>query len=194
MLLSVMEKKMIKSKEDLKFYLEEDRKAYRKPKKKTIPQKIKGLIFKDRFYNYMRTLRKLEYAQNTGKITKYYYAHKLGRLKEKTGIDLDPNVVGPGCHIVHGKCVINCYSKIGANCTIMSDVTVGISNMSDERTMTPIIGDNCIIGSGARILGAIHIADNVTIGANAVVCKSIEESGVVVAGIPARIIKRNNEE
>ena len=185
---------MIKNKQDLRFYLEEDRKAYHKPSKKTFTQKLQGVIFKDHFYEYMRVLRKLEYAQNTGKIRKYYYAYKLSKLKQKTGIDIDPNVVGPGCHIAHGKCVINCYSKIGANCTILSDVTVGIANMSDDRTMTPHIGNNCIIGSGARILGAIHIADNVTIGANSVVCKSIEESGVVVAGAPARIIKRNQKE
>ncbi len=181
---------MIQSKKDLKYYLEEDRKAYHKPKKKTFVEKISGLIFRDCFYDYMRTLRRLEYAQNTRRISKYYYAYRLGKLKRKTGIDVDPNVLGPGCHIVHGKCVINCYSKIGANCIIMSDVTVGIANMSDDRRQTPIIGNNCIIGSGARILGAIQIADNVTIGANAVVCKSIEERGVVVAGIPARIIKK----
>ncbi len=180
---------MIKNKDDLKYYLEEDRKAYHKPEKRTFKEKIKGLLFKDRFYDYMKILRKLEYFLNTGKLRKYYYAHKLGKYKIKTGIDLDPNVAGPGLQIHHGKVVVNCYSKIGANCKIMSDVTIGIANIDDERTKAPKIGDNCVIGSGARILGDIVVADNVTIGANAVVCKSITQKGAIVVGIPARVIK-----
>ena len=184
-----MERIMIKNKKDLKYYLEEDRKAYHKPEKTTFQEKIKGLFFKDRFYDYMKTLRKLEYCLNTKKIRKYYYVHKLGKYKIKTGIDLDPNVAGPGCHIVHGKCVINPLSKIGYNCTIMSDVTIGIANIEDKRTKAPKIGSNCVIGSGARILGDIVIADNVTIGANAVVCKSITQEGAIVVGVPARVIK-----
>jgi serine O-acetyltransferase len=56
----------------------------------------------------------------------------------------------------------------------------------------PIIGDNCDIGVGAKIIGDITIADNVTIGAGAIVNKSCLESNVVLAGIPARIIKKKH--
>ena len=175
---------MIQNKKDLKFYLEEDRKAYNKPKKRG----LKDLFFKDRFYEYMKVLRKLEYCQNTNKLRRFYYAIKLGKLKQKTGIDLDTNVAGPGLQINHGKIVVGCYSKIGANCKILSDVTIGIANLTDDRHLAPKIGDNVIIGTGARILGNIVVADNVVIGANAVVTKSIEEKGAIVVGIPAKII------
>ena len=181
---------MIKNKDDLKYYLEEDRKAYQKSKK----WGIKEILFKDNFYEYIKTLRKLEYCQNTRKLRRFYYSLKLGRLKAKTGIDLDPNVAGPGLRIHHGKIVVNCYSKIGANCRIMSDVTIGIADINDERTKAPKIGSGVVIGSGARILGDIVIANNVTIGANAVVCKDILEEGVVVVGVPARIIKSKSKE
>lgn len=53
---------------------------------------------------------------------------------------------------------------------------------------TPVIGDNCFICTGAKILGAIHIGNNVIVGANAVVVKSINEDGVTIAGVPAKII------
>lgn len=64
-------------------------------------------------------------------------------------------------------------------------VTIGNKNTEDD---CPIIGDNCDIGAGAKIIGAIHIGNNVTIGANAVVVKDIPDN-CIVGGIPAKIIK-----
>lgn len=54
------------------------------------------------------------------------------------------------------------------------------------------IGDNVFIGTGAKIIGDISIANNVVIGANSVVCKSIEEPGITVAGIPAKKISEKD--
>lgn len=53
----------------------------------------------------------------------------------------------------------------------------------------PLIGDRVYIGTGARVLGNISIADEVVIGANAVVTKDITEPGITVAGIPAKKVK-----
>lgn len=58
---------------------------------------------------------------------------------------------------------------------------------------SPIIGDNCDIGVGAKIIGDITIADNVTIAAGAIVNKSCSQSNVVLAGVPAKIIKVTKE-
>ena len=57
----------------------------------------------------------------------------------------------------------------------------------------PIIGDNCIISSGAKIIGGITLGDNVVVGANAVVTKSFP-SNTVIAGVPAKIISYNSNE
>lgn len=54
-----------------------------------------------------------------------------------------------------------------------------------------MIGDNVFLASGAKIIGDIHIADDVAVGANAVVVKSVEESGITVGG-PAKKISDNN--
>lgn len=117
----------------------------------------------------------------------YYYGKKLGKAKEKTGIDLDPNVAGAGLRISHGKCVISVDARLGEGCKILSDVTIGKLGPYNQDG-APIIGNHVYIGTGARIIGNIEIADDVVIGANAVVCRSITERGITVAGIPARKI------
>lgn len=81
--------------------------------------------------------------------------------------------------------VIHECSSIGANCLIAQQVTVG--GRSGYKDV-PSIGDNVIIGAGAKILGPIRIGNNVDIGANAVVINDIP-SDCVVAGIPAVIKK-----
>ena len=98
-----------------------------------------------------------------------------------------------GIHIVHGKVVVNANAKIGKNCKILSDVTIGVSGKKEEVGAS-VIGSNVFIGSGAKIIGNITIADNVVIGANAVVTKSIAEPGITVAGIPARKISNIGSE
>jgi serine O-acetyltransferase len=80
--------------------------------------------------------------------------------------------------VLHKNCVIGKNVMIGTNVTVG-----GRSNLKD----VPIIGDNVYIGTGAKILGPIIIGDNVTIGANSVVISDVK-SGLVVAGVPAKVI------
>jgi serine O-acetyltransferase len=100
--------------------------------------------------------------------------------------DLD---IGGGLYIAHPNgCVIHA-KKIGRNCSIISNVTIGMRN----RWEFPTIGDNVFIGSGARILGGIKVGNNVRIGANAVVIHDVPDNCTVV-GIPARIISTSQPE
>lgn len=85
--------------------------------------------------------------------------------------------------------IIHPTAKIGRNCTIHQQVTIGTRNTNINKSAT--IGDNCFIGAGAKILGDITIGDNVRIGANAVVIDSVP-SNCTVVGVPAKIIKRNS--
>lgn len=84
--------------------------------------------------------------------------------------------------------VIHQKSRIGENTLIYQNVTLG----GRKGSSGPIVGKNCVIGSGACILGDIKIGDNVKIGANAVVLKDIPDNCTVV-GVPARIVKYNEE-
>ena len=106
-------------------------------------------------------------------------------------IDIKPNNLGPGFRIYHLGALIrikpNCH--IGKNCTLLPGVVIGNKNLeSDDSCVT--IGDNCYIGLGAKIFGQVSIGNNVIIGANSVVVKDIPDN-CVVAGIPAKIIKRD---
>jgi len=97
-------------------------------------------------------------------------------------------VIGPGFFIRHGFTTAIGAEKIGENCWVNPSVTIGYKN---EKGI-PIIGNNVYIGAGAKILGPLTIGDNVIIGANAVVTKSVP-SNCTVAGVPARIIKRDGQ-
>lgn len=97
--------------------------------------------------------------------------------------------IGTGCFIQHGFCTIIAANSIGENCWINQQVTIGYSNATD----CPTIGNNVRIAAGAKVFGDISIGDNVVIGANAVVCKSVPANCTVV-GIPAYIIRRGRRE
>lgn len=81
--------------------------------------------------------------------------------------------------------VIHSRAKIGKNCIIAQQVTVGGRSKIQD---VPFIGDNVYIGAGAKVLGNITIGNECVIGANAVVIHSVE-SGSVVAGVPAKVIR-----
>ena len=100
------------------------------------------------------------------------------------------NVFGPGLSIAHyGTIVVNQNSKIGKNCRIHENVTIG-STGGEE--LAPQIGNNVFIGTGAKIIGNIEIADNIAIGANSLVNKSFTEPGITIAGNPAKKISNNS--
>ena len=86
-------------------------------------------------------------------------------------------------HGLHGV-YISRYAVIGANCRIYQNVTIG----EVERT-APTVGDNCLIGAGAILVGGIRIGDNVKIGAGAVVHTDIPDNCTVVPP-PVRIIEK----
>jgi serine O-acetyltransferase len=79
-------------------------------------------------------------------------------------------------------------SVIGENCTIAHGVTIG--GRSGHEAV-PILGNDICVGVGAAILGPVSIGDNAIIGANAVVIHDVP-ANTTVAGVPARVIKKNN--
>lgn len=112
---------------------------------------------------------------------------QIGRFV--TGIEIHPGAtIGKNLFIDHGMgVVIGETATIGDNCTIYHGVTLGGKGNAKGGKRHPDIGKDVMIGSGAQILGAIHIGDGARVGANSVVVKDVP-AGITVMGIPAHII------
>lgn len=180
---------MIQSKEDLRAYLKADQEAYGKPNRLF----IKWLTRSDEYYirAFMVALRHYEYWLNKkknllDKIPLFFWWWNYRRMKLKSNIYIYPNIVGPGFLPIHaGFMRFGKYVRIGKNCTALPMTLIGKSHPGECRI---VIGDNCLINTGATILGPITIGNNVTIAAGAVVNKDVPDNAIV-AGVPAKVIK-----
>lgn len=94
--------------------------------------------------------------------------------------------IGGGLYIAHPYGTVVMPDRIGKNCSIVHNVTIGLRNTWEF----PQIGDNVFIGAGARVLGHIVVGDGAKIGANAVVIEDVP-SGATVVGVPAKVVGRN---
>jgi len=140
---------------------------------------------------YVRSLRKEEFYTffKKNKILQYYYRRKKNVLGARLGFFISPGCFDTGLKIYHyGSIIVNPKSKIGKHCTIHGNCCIGSKGTFPDDS--PVIGNNVDIGQNAQILGGITIADSVKVGAGAVVTKSVEEPGVTVVGIPARIVNK----
>ena len=123
----------------------------------------------------------------------YFIARFISQHARKvTGIEIHPAaIIGDGVFIDHGMgVVIGETTVIGDNCTIYQGVTLGGTG-KDKGKRHPTIGNNVVIGSGAKVLGPFKVGDNSKIAANAVVLSEVPDNCTVV-GVPGRIVKKNN--
>ncbi|MCX5812696.1 MAG: serine O-acetyltransferase [Proteobacteria bacterium] len=132
------------------------------------------------------------------RISNWFWVHKLylpGRLishvgRFLTGIEIHPGAkIGRKFFIDHGMgVVIGETSEIGDNVTLYHGVTLGGTTWKKIKRH-PTIGNNVVIGAGAKVLGPISIGDNSKIGANSVVVNEIPPNSIVV-GIPGKVVFR----
>lgn len=113
-----------------------------------------------------------------------YWKFRAYRYGEQCGFSIPLYVFGPGLVLGHcGTIVVNGGARIGSNARIQAGVNIGAFSKFDEgwtEDACPSIGDNVYIGPGAKIFGKITIGDNVAIGANTVVSKSVPSRRTVV--------------
>lgn len=122
-----------------------------------------------------------------------YNTHRFNPLKwiYRTQVGLfigNDQKIGSGLVIQHGFSTIINAEKVGDNCQIWQNVTIGKAH-SGKSQPRPIIGNNVKICCHAVVLGGVTIGDNVTVGASCVVVKDVPPNCTVV-GNPARILKK----
>lgn len=126
---------------------------------------------------------------------KWYFLARLISQTTKffTGIEIHPGAtIGKGLFIDHGSgVVIGETAVIGDNCTIYQGVTLGGTGKHTGKRH-PTLGNNVMVGAGAKVLGPFKVGDNSKIAAGAVVLDEIPENSTAV-GIPARVIKRGDQ-
>jgi len=110
-----------------------------------------------------------------------------------TGVEIHPAAkIGGGFFIDHGfGVVIGETAEIGENVTLFQGVTLGGTGKESGKRH-PTLGDNVVVGAGAKILGGITIGNDVYVGANAVVLKPVPDDCTVV-GVPGRCIKQEGK-
>lgn len=110
-----------------------------------------------------------------------------------TGVEIHPGaIIGNRLFIDHGMgIVIGETCEIGDDVIIYQGVTLGGTG-KEKGKRHPTVGNNVVIGSGAKVLGSFRIGDNCNIGSNAVVLREVPNNSTVV-GNPGRVVKRNGE-
>jgi serine O-acetyltransferase len=110
-----------------------------------------------------------------------------------TGIEIHPAArLGPGLFIDHGMgVVIGETAEVGDNVTLLQGVTLGGTSLKPEKRH-PTLGNNVVVGAGAKILGAFRIGDGSRIGAGSVVVREVPPNSVVV-GVPGRVTYRDGQ-
>ncbi len=124
----------------------------------------------------------------------YFIARVISQISRFfTGTEIHPGAkIGKGLFIDHGMgIVIGETAVIGDNCTLYQNVTLGGTG-KDKGKRHPTIGNNVMIGSGAKVLGPFSVGDNSKIAANAVVLSEVPENSTCV-GVPARVVRINNK-
>lgn len=121
---------------------------------------------------------------------RYFLARWVSQYaKFRTGVEIHPAAsIGKGLFIDHGTgVVIGETAEIGDNCVIYQGVTLGGTG-HEQGKRHPTLGDNVMVGSGAKVLGPVKIGNNSKIAANAVVLCDLPADCTAV-GVPARVVR-----
>ena len=136
-------------------------------------------------WKYMTFLRREEAARS--KLTAYFWRRKKNNLGSRLGLQIYAGTCARGLHIWHyGSVIISGDAVVGENCTIHGQACIGSDGASD---VAPVLGKDLDIGVGAKIIGGVTLADNIRVGAGAVVVKSCETPGATLVGVPARQVE-----
>ena len=142
-------------------------------------------------FRYTFFMRSAKYLKSKGVLFLPIYIlsrFMLNHYQFRYGISIPYNTeIGPGFYIGHfGGIIVNSEAKIGRNCNINHEVTIGAA-YGGKHAGVPVILDNVYLGPGSKIIGGITLGNHAAVGANCVVTRSVSDYGVVV-GIPGEVV------
>ena len=186
---------MISTRAQLRAYLKKEKELY-------LPtgSSLEWILTSDnrfQLFRYIRLLRITEYHYNNRHVIWHkgmyaLYRRKKNILGRKLGIEMWENTFDSGLMIYHaGNIVINGGARIGKDFKLHGDNCVGNNGKTLDN---PVIGNGVRLGVGAKVIGDVQLADNVTVAAGAVVIHSCLIPGAVLAGVPAKCVKVNCKE
>lgn len=173
---------MIKTKKDLEYYLLCDKLARGETK-------ARPSLIGDRLWKFQILYRKSEYHYNNKekllhKLAYLFYYFRFRCQRNKMCSEFPLNVFAEGLVIWHGQnIIVNENARVGRNFSISAGCCIG-----HAHGLVPVIGDNVEMNIGSRVLGGVTIADDVTIGAGALVVKNIDTPHTTWGGLPAKCI------
>lgn len=177
---------MIKTKQELKFFLVADRIMNRGSVRRSLKSVLFELFFPDYTMRYLSVLRHCEYYASRGGYSPYRILseYRFKRLGVKLGFTFARNVFDYGLVVPHyGTIVVGSGNSIGRYAVLHTATCI----TQGKKT----IGDGFYLSTGAKVLKDVRIANNVSVGCNAVVYKDVEDSEIFVAGNPAQTIKKS---
>jgi serine O-acetyltransferase len=152
--------------------------------------------------NWLKVLNPRFHPVLFARVARYCHLNRLLRIVSPLftwinvfiyGVEITPRCdIGAGLLLPHSVGTVIGAVHIGKNATILQGVTMGALDvdLNFDIELRPSLGDNVMVGAGAKLLGGISIGDNVKIGANAVVLQSVPANNTTV-GVPAKISKAN---
>lgn len=183
---------MIDTKAKLKECLKKEKNFY--VTRKSWHDRVVEWIVRDpnvRIWNYQKVLRYTEYyfyQSGMRRLLYLWYRRRKNRLGLKLGFEVSEGVFDSGLIFYHtGNIVINGFARVGKDCRLHGDNCIGNDGITLDA---PRIGNRVDIGVGAKVIGNIEIADDIVIGAGAIVTKSFLTPGVTLVGIPAHELRK----
>ena len=179
---------MIKTKDDLQYYLLCDRLARGETK-------ARPSLWGDKLWKFQILYRKTEYHYNNREKLWHKLAYLLTyfrfrRQRDRLCSELPLNVFAEGLVIWHGQnIIVNENARVGRNFSISAGCCIG-----QAKGQSPVIGDHVEMTLGSRVLGGVTITHDVTIGAGALVLKDIDTPYTTWGGLPAKCISQNPNE
>ena len=144
---------------------------------------------------YIIICRKIGYYSSPynsifSKLRLFFYLRKKNILGERLHIELGPNVFGRRLRIYHNDIIVNRGAIIGDDCELYGNNCIGNKGSDFPLTDAAVLGKGVSLGVGAKIIGNVHIQDNVKISSMSLVNKDLTEKNALYGGVPAVLLRK----